>query len=456
MSRCARCDERLSRRATYCSNCGAPASATRATAGTTAAPLRELDIDASDTGLRGSLATVELTPRVTGRNAAIVAVLAVAGLIVAALVNGSSDTSHSQPKTTNPPSSSTTNTATTIETAPPATTVPAVTEPPTTATPTTVVEQLGRLLPKPSGITVVFVGQGDDDRVRRVDLDTGRAETYPFKVTSVGGGVGGGMVAVGDAIVTPGNGQSVFLYRPELTRAISIPGAYVIPAVDPRQFWTIELNTSTGSPTKIHRFDDHGTELGNYQPLPALIDGATIVDDAVLVAAGGNIYRYDSATGESRRVTTGFLLGPIDGRHYGRVSVFSCDPSLRCSIQLVDGLGHVVSDEVSPPNLQRYANQALSPDGKLNFALTYGISGPSSLAVTDSRGAVLWRRSLEQEPDDGIRLDQTSSAAVWSADSKWLFLSATDGLAAWSADTQQLIKIGLGPIAAFDVLESAP
>jgi hypothetical protein len=443
MSRCARCDERLSRRATYCSNCGAPA-------GATAMPVPELDIDASDNGSRRSLATVEFTPRVRGRSVAIVGGLALAGLIVAVLVSGSSGTSHSQPKTTEPPSTIAVGTTSTIGTATAATTVPPITEPPTTATPTTVVQELGRLLPKPTGITLVVIDQ--DDSVRRIDLDTGRAETFPYKVTSSGGL----MLAVGNAIVTSGNGQSVYLYQPDISHALTIPGAYMFPAVDPRQFWTIELDTSVGSPTKVHRFDDHGAELGDYKPLPSLIDGATVVDDSVLVAAGGNIYRFDPETGQSRRVTTGFLLGPIDGRHYNRVSVFSCDPNLRCSVQLVDGQGHVVSDQVSPPNLQRYGNQSLSPDGKLNLAVTYGTSGPSALTITDSVGAIVWERSLDREPDDGIRLDQTSNVAVWSPDSKWMFVPATDGVAAWSAETRQLIKIGLGPIGSFDVLESTP
>ena len=115
--------------------------------------------------------------------------------------------------------------------------------------------------------------------------------------------------------------------------------------------------------------------------------------------------------GNARRVADGSVVGAFGSSVVHR----ACDDDLRCSLYVTDvetGDRRQVGRGGEIP-AGRFAEQGVSPDGRLLFAFTYAEAGTGVTMLDLEAGEVAF--------EAGPEFIGSGGGAVWSPDGRWLF-----------------------------------
>lgn len=263
-----------------------------------------------------------------------------------------------------------------------------------TRTPSTSVLAGGGPLPgQPLGLSLII---GSEERLRRLDLDTGVVTTYER--------AGLPLFATGDVVLVQGSGSMVrALPLAELDADVSPLWAPYSPAVPrpgpkPGQIWLPDVSDESlswrlvdaGGRDVIRELDGDG--------VPWWMPGVMTADPLVVGSSTGEVFERDVEGGGLRRVADGELVSV--GRSL--VLVRRCADPTACTLHWLDRASWREVERPLPDVDARTVSEAyISDDGRL---LQYGTAMTGTFLFDVGRGAPVaevstWPDNLAVSPD---------------------------------------------------------
>ncbi len=243
------------------------------------------------------------------------------------------------------------------------------------------------------------------------DLDTGERVVVSGASDGDDATFVGGLERAGGIVTVVGE-QVVFLPDVE-PGGLSIrldTGYAVLPSDRPHRVWVLAGDPSEGLANTVHEIDLTGAITGETTALPEGVVPVGGVTGGLVLDTPDGVFLLDRE-GNARRVATGSVVGTFGSSVVHR----SCSDDLRCSLYVTDvetGERRQVSGGSEVPAFQ-FAEQGVSPDGRLLFSFVYAETG-RTVTVFDLEGG-------EVAFEGGPELVGHAAGAVWSPDGRWLF-----------------------------------
>jgi hypothetical protein len=265
-------------------------------------------------------------------------------------------------------------------------------------------------LPGSTGLRVVtFVGEAG---IQVVDLDSGARVVVTGDDTGGAGASFAGGVARAGGLVTVSGGQVMFL--PDVAPggpAIGIDrGNAVLPSDVDDRVWVMEGEGDGATDTFVREIDMNGRRTGETTELPEGVVPIGAVTGGLALDSPDGVFVLNRE-GNFRRVADGSAVGAFGSSVVHR----ACDDNLRCSLYITDvesgGRQQVARGGEIPAG--RFAEQSVSPDGRLLFSFTYTDARPDATVLDLDAGEVAFESGPEFTGFEG--------GAVWSPDGRWLF-----------------------------------
>jgi hypothetical protein len=258
-------------------------------------------------------------------------------------------------------------------------------------------------LPGDTGLRVVaFV---EPDSLQVTDLDTGERVTVDGAPAAGAVPRAGGMVTViGDRV----------MFLPDVepgAPAIRIDtGTAVFPSDIDDRVWVLIGEGSGATDINVREIDLSGRRTGETTELPEGVIPIGGVTGGLVLDSPDGVFLLDRE-GNARRVASGSAVGAFGSSVVHR----ACDDDLRCSLYITDvetGERRQVAggSEIPPAG---FAEQGVSPDGRLLFSFTYAEAGGAVTLLDLEAGEVAFEAGPEFVGGGG--------GAVWSPDGRWLF-----------------------------------
>jgi hypothetical protein len=274
--------------------------------------------------------------------------------------------------------------------------------PPTTTT--THVIPGAPLLGEPTGLSLVVVTSAG----RVIDVDSGTVTRVGVPVRGVT--AAGLLVDEEFGLATwppPYDGSGSTTIIPP-GRASSVELVWVVDGG--RLVWTIEWSVGGGLPGSGPRaslLDLGGEVLGSFE-LPGQVGPGGATDHGLVVSGPGGVYLVDAA-GRADRVSTGDLLDAGSGH----IHVHTCDESLRCGIEVLDGRGRYVGS--APLPVSPFGFGVSAPDGRV-----------AQVSYTDD-GTAVGLNGVTVYEDEGFDFSG-QGALAWSPDGRWLAIATSQDI----------------------------
>lgn len=256
-------------------------------------------------------------------------------------------------------------------------------------------------------------GRGPDGIVR-IELARGRVTRTPVPPVGSSGPVSF-LAGPGIAIIRPMDavtGYAVPDGQPAQTLQgpLAAPGP-ALPGPDRAQLWVPQQNGGETYAMVLVGFD--GRPGGLSIVLPPITGGYAQPDGGghlMVEAVGGT---YDIRPGSVRRITTGQVVAAGPTGWLTR----ECDAQLNCSTVFVDR-DTWTSHVLGPAILNTAAPGLISPDGR-TAAIPIQDAGSTTIHLVDTATGKDRRLAAPLPVSD-------DASIVWSPDSRWLFIAATD------------------------------
>jgi hypothetical protein len=261
-------------------------------------------------------------------------------------------------------------------------------------------------LPGETGMRVVtFVAPTS---LEVTDLDSGEQLTV---ADGAGAAFSGGVARAGGMVTVIGD-QVVFIPSVEPGgEAVRIDmGSAVFPSDLDDRVWVMNGEGAGATDTTVREIDLTGLRTGETTELPEGVTPIGGVTGGLVLDSPDGVFLLDR-DGNARRVANGSAVGAFGSSVVHR----ACDDALRCSLYVTDvSTGerrHVTGGSEIPP--AGFAEQGVSPDGRLLFSFSYAESGTAVTMLDLEAGEVAF--------ESGPSLTGFAGGAVWSPDGRWLF-----------------------------------
>lgn len=239
------------------------------------------------------------------------------------------------------------------------------------------------------------------------------------------------LVVPGGVIVRPGDSVPGVMVRDgeaaQPLRGLLRQASFVLPGPDGR-VWT----GSYDQERRVMLSDLRGRAVGPVSPSPV---GWAVSDQAgnlLVTDVGGT---YESRPSGMRRVTTG-QVAAVGPHHY---IVVECDEVHACSSLVLDrATGE--KRRLGTADTGNAATGIVSPDGRYAVLTRWAADGGATVQLQDLRTGRT-RGLAEASP---LSFDGTDGTAVWSPDSRHLFLAVEGHLAVVDPATARVTKPNLG------------
>jgi hypothetical protein len=193
--------------------------------------------------------------------------------------------------------------------------------------------------------------------------------------------------------------------------------------------------------TTVREIDLTGQRTGETTELPEGVIPVGGVTGGLVLDSPDGVFLLDR-DGNARRVAPGSAVGAFGSSVVHR----ACEDDLRCSLYITDvetGARRQIAggSEIPPAG---FAEQGVSPDGRLLFSFSYAESGAAVTLLDLEAGEVAF--------EAGPELAGAGGGAVWSPDGRWLFWlddgpdgdgSGGGGINALRADDWQFFELDI-------------